>query len=163
MKTAMRNLALAGLVLLPAGIAAAGVNVTFAHPENYSDLPFTSWEREQVLADLSEHFARLAAKLPPGQDLKVEILDVDLAGRIKPLFRGAHDIRVLRGGADWPHIHLRYTLMEGEKVLSTGEEHLSNMMYLDRLNRYVSGDPLRYEKQMLDDWFKEKIAPRRPG
>jgi hypothetical protein len=25
------------------------------------------------------------------------------------------------------------------------------------LNRYPSGEPLRYEKAMLDDWFKKDI------
>lgn len=163
MKTVIRNLALAGLFLLAGASASAGVSVTFSHPENYADLPFAPWERDQVLRDLTEHFTRLAATLPPGQELKVEILDVDLAGRIRHDFRGAHEIRVLRGQADWPHIHLRYTLTQAGQVLGTGEEHLSNMMYLDRINRYVSGDPLRYEKQMIDDWFKDKIAPRHPS
>ena len=160
MKTVIRSAALAGLFLLSAGSASAGVTVTFSHPENYADLPFSPWDREQILKDLNEHFGRLSAKLPAGQDLKIEVLDVDLAGRLKPGFRGGQDIRILRGGADWPHIHLRYTLESAGQVIASGEEHLSNMMYLDRINRYASGDPLRYEKQMIDDWFKEKIASR---
>jgi hypothetical protein len=31
------------------------------------------------------------------------------------------------------------------------------MMYQQQLNRYSSGDPLRYEKRMLDDWFKKEV------
>lgn len=159
----LKKLAVASLLLLAAGSAAAGVTVRYAQPENFADLPFAPWERERVLEELDEHFARLAATLPAGQDLKVDVLDLDLAGRIQPVFGGARQLRILNGGADWPHIHLRYTVESGGKVLSSGEEHLSNMMYLDRINRYSGGDPLRYEKQMLDEWFKEKIAPRQPG
>lgn len=161
MKTVLRSMALAGLCLLSAGSASAGVTVTFSHPENYVDMPFSPTDREQVLKDLTEHFGKLAASLPPGQDLKIEILDLDLAGRLRPNFRGSgQDIRIMRGGADWPHLHLRYTLESGGQVLASGEEHLSNMNYLDRINRYASGDTLRYEKQMIDDWFKQKIVPK---
>ncbi|MES2148254.1 MAG: DUF3016 domain-containing protein [Pseudomonadota bacterium] len=163
MNSAIRSMALAWLALASAGSAMASATVTFSHPEQYADLPWSSSDREQVLKDLGQHFDKLAAKLPAGVDLKVEVLDVDLAGRIYPTFRGPSEIRVLRGGADWPQIRLRYSLEQGGKVLSSGEERLSNMMYLDRMNRYVGGDTLRYEKQMLDDWFKEKILKQFPG
>jgi hypothetical protein len=156
MNTAIRHLALAGLFLAVAGSASAAVTVTFSHPEKFSDLPFSPIEREQVLKDLGEHFASLSKKLPAGQDLKVEVLDVDLAGRIYPNIRG-RDLRIMRGGADWPHMRLRYTLEANGQVLRSGVDDLSDMAYQDRINRYSGGDPLRYEKQMIDDWFTEKI------
>ena len=159
-----RSLALAGLILLSAGSASAGVSVTFVHPETYIDMPFATQDREQVLKDLTEYFEKLSASLPAGQDLKIEVLDLDLAGRLIPNFRGTQDIRVMRGGADWPHMHLRYTLSTGGQVLRSGDEQLSDMNYLERLTsaRY-SGDPLRYEKQMIDDWFKKTITGKRPS
>ncbi|HZX26131.1 MAG TPA: DUF3016 domain-containing protein [Telluria sp.] len=48
-------------------------------------------------------------------------------------------------------------------MVASGEDRLSNMDYLMRLNIYSSGDPLRYEKQMIDDWFKSdfrRVAAR---
>lgn len=162
MKSAIKGLALASMVLMSSGSAFAGVTVTFSQPENYSDLPFASWERKNVLDDLTEHFQKLSEALPPGVDLNVEILDIDLAGRIH--HRRANEIRVLRGGADWPIIHLRYTVVHDGAVIASGEERLRDMMYLDSLrNRYSSGDPLRYEKHMIDEWFSKKIAPKRMG
>ena len=163
MNTLLKNVALAGLFLLSAGGASAGVTVAFSHPENYQDLPFAPTDREQVLKDLGEHFAWLGKDLPPGQDLKVEVMDLDMAGRIHPNFRGRSDIRILRGGADWPHMVLRYRLESNGQVIAGGEDQLSDMNYMDRINRYSDGDTLRYEKRMIDDWFKKKFLARRQG
>lgn len=162
MKTAIKGLALASMALMSAGSAFAGITVTYVQPENYSDLPFAAWERKDILDELTEHFQKLSKALPPGVDLNVEVLDIDMAGRIN--HRRAKEIRVLRGGADWPIIHLRYSVVQDGKVVSSGEERLRDMMYLDnRRNRYSSGDPLRYEKHMIDEWFSKTIAPKRIG
>ncbi len=161
MKTLIRPYALAAALLLAAGAACAGpATVTFANPDQFADMPRESSERAQVLADLTDHFGALAAKLPAGQEMKVEVLDLDLAGRNWPGIWGARDLRVLEGGADWPHIKFRYTIMQDGKVVKSGEEIVQNMDYMWRLNRYSSGDTLRYEKQMLDTWFKTLTAAR---
>jgi hypothetical protein len=68
------------------------------------------------------------------------------------------DIRVLRGGADWPTMELQYSLEQDGKVLASGTDRLSNMMYLDRMNRYTDSDTLRYEKPMVDEWFKKNFG-----
>jgi hypothetical protein len=163
MYTLCKRMALAGLFGLSAGGASAAVTVTFSHPENYRDLPFATADRERVLKDLGEYFASLGKDLPAGQDLRVEVTDLDMAGRIHPNFRGVQDLRILRGGADWPHMALRYSLESNGRVIAGGEEHLSDMTYLDRINRYSDGDTLRYEKRMIDDWFKNKFVPRKQG
>lgn len=160
MNTVLRQAAVAGLVLLSAGSAMAGATVTYAQPDKFTDVPFQSVERERVLKALTEHFDKLAAQLPPGQDLKVEILDVDLAGELRHNFRGGQDLRVLNGGADWPHMHLRYTIEQGGKVIKSGDARLADMRYQHNHHRYGDGDFLRYEKTMLDNWFKETIAAR---
>jgi Protein of unknown function (DUF3016) len=143
--------------------AAAAVSVTFLTPEKYYDMPLSPIDRERVFKELSEHFALLDKSLPPDHDLKIEVTDLDLAGRLVPNARYGQDIRVLRGGADWPHMHLRYTLSRNGQVVSSGEEELKDMAYLDRFNPYFDGENLRYEKRMIDDWFKQKFGPRRPG
>lgn len=148
-------LAATGLFLaLGAGNAGAVVTVTFTQPENYVDMPFAPWDKERVMKDLRQHFDKLGAQLPQGQDLKVEVLDIDLAGRIEPQLRFGHDIRVLRGGADWPAMQLRYSVESQGKVLKTGEKRVADMNYLwNHINKYSANEPLRYEKKMLDNWF----------
>jgi hypothetical protein len=87
------------------------------------------------------------------------VLDIDLAGRLYPR-RGGEDIRVMNGGADWPRMRLRTRWSRMARVRS-GDEQLANMNYMQRINRYWETDPLRYEKQMLDDWFDKTIVPKR--
>lgn len=151
--------AMAVLLALSAGAAAAGATVTFVQPQRFSDIPFSNADRERVLADLSGHFNKLAAKLPTGQQLTVEVLDIDLAGDTWPTHM-AQDLRILTGRADWPRMQLRYTISDAGRVVRSGEEHISDMSYLHQANRIDRQDSLRYEKKMLDDWFKERIAAR---
>ena len=164
MKTVTRNLALAAVFLLSAGSAAADVTVTFVHPEDYSDMPLAAYDRDAIIKQFSDYFAYLGKRLPAGQELKIEVLDIDLAGSVKPNFRRHSDLRVLRNRADGPQMRLRYTLESQGQVVQSGDERLTNMSYMDRIGSYASSnDPLRYEKQMIDDWFKKIVAKARPA
>lgn len=154
---------LAALALAAGSSAWAGVQVTFDKPDDYSDVPFSSRDREQVLTGLANHFTWLGKSLPPGQDLRIEITDVDLAGREDPARRGAFDVRVMTGRADWPRLRLRYTLEQHGKVIASGNAYLSDMSYLQHINRYSSNDALRYEKRMIDDWFKNTFGVKLQG
>ena len=146
---------------LTTSVAGATATVTFTQPEKYVDMPFAPWEKAVVMKNLREHFDKLGTQLPQGQDLKVEVLDIDLAGRIEPRIGMSHDIRMLKGGADWPAIQLRYRVEAQDKVLKSGEARVSDMAYLNHFNRYSANEPLRYEKRMLDDWFKKVMADER--
>lgn len=154
MKRFFRPLLLAVAIACGLGNAIATVTVTFTRPEGYTDMPFAPWDRDRVMKELQTHFDKLGAKLPQGQDLKVEVLDIDLAGRIEPQLRYGNDIRVLKGRADWPAIALRYSVESQGKVLGSGEARIDDKSYLDHFNRYSANEPLRYEKRMLDEWFK---------
>jgi hypothetical protein len=159
MKSLMQKTALAGLFALAAGSAGAAVSVTYVQPDRFSDVPFVTWEREDTLKRLTEHFTWLGTSLPPGQDLRIEITDVDLAGRAVPSARAGRDMRVLRGQADWPRIELRYAVEQDGQMLKSGEARLSDMNYINHTSRYFDGEPLRYEKSMIDDWFEKTIGP----
>jgi hypothetical protein len=150
----------AALLLVAAGAASAGtVTVKYQEPEKFMDVPSDEQDRAQVLKEFTEHFQRLGKRLPANQQLDITVTDIDLAGRVEPHRRHfIDDVRVLRGGADWPSMALTYTLEQDGKVIASGSEHLKNMMYLEGLNRYASGDLLRYEKPMIDDWFKASVA-----
>ena len=156
------KIGIAGLALVLSSGAWAGVQVQFDKPDNYTDVPFSPRDREQVLAGLADHFTWLGKSLRPGQELKIEVTDVDLAGREDPARRGAFDVRVMSGRADWPRMRLRYSLEQNGKVIACGNAYLSDMSYMQRINRYSSSDSLRYEKQMIDDWFRNTfdIKPR---
>ena len=159
MNTIFRQAALAGLCLAAAANASAGTaHVTFVQPENFSDVPFFAPDRERVLQDLRGHFDQLAARLPAGQQLDVEVTDIDLAGRIWPTRFHGQDIRIVNGGADWPHMSLRYTVTQDGKVVKSGKDELSDMAYQEHTARYGSDDTLRYEKNMLDQWFRQRIV-----
>jgi hypothetical protein len=159
MKSLTRKMALGGLFALMAASAGATTTVSYVAPDKFSDVPFVPWDREEALKDLTEHFTKLGNSLPPGQDLRIEVTDVDLAGRLIPSIRMGRDLRVMSGRADWPRIELRYAVEQDGQVLKSGEARLSDMNYLDHTTRYFDSEPLRYEKQMIDDWFAKTIGP----
>lgn len=157
MNSVFQRAALGCLLALAAGAAPAGATITFTEPDKFADVPFSSVERQRVLDDLSRYIVKLASKLPANQQLTVEVLDIDLAGQVDPHIRGRDDLRVLRGGADWPQMRLRYSLEQDGKVLKSGEERLADMNYLNRAGYLGSETSLRYEKQMLESWFRTKL------
>jgi len=144
-----------------AATASAGVTVAFVEPNKFTDMPFSPWEKDVVMKDLDQYLVKLGTKyLPSGQELAIEITDVDLAGRIR--LGTGRDIRVLTGGADWPMIELRYTLTAGGKTLDSGTQRVADMNYFQSHLNTVgrSRETLYYEKAMLNDWFKAKFAPQ---
>ena len=159
MKNVIRTLAASGLLALAAGAASAEVSVNFIEPGRFTDLPFTEWDRKEVLKELTEHFTKLGARLPPGQNLRIDVKDVDLAGRMYPSRRG-QDLRVIRDGAEWPRIDLSYAIESNGQVVRSGDAQLRDMSFMDRINRSTGSDFLRYEKRMIDDWFYTEIMPR---
>ncbi|OBV37007.1 DUF3016 domain-containing protein [Janthinobacterium psychrotolerans] len=157
MKKEIRRLLLAGAVLLASNgawaQAASNTEVRYDKPEQFMDVSFDQHKREEVLTELTRHFEKLGATLPAGQQLKIVVKDIDLAGRENPALRTANDIRVMTGGADWPRISLSYVLEQDGKVIGSADAQLSDMAYLTHMNRYASGERLRYEKRMIDEWF----------
>ena len=157
------TLALSSLALLAGTALAASTTVTYVKPDNFTDMPRYQPEQERVMRAFTAHFQSLADKLPASQALAISVTNIDLAGRIDMMRRmGNDDIRILNGGADWPRIELHYALTENGQVLSSGDEQIADMMYLQRINRYASGEPLRYEKAMLDDWFYKTFPAAKP-
>lgn len=161
MKSVIGKVALAGLLALGAGAASAGVTVNYVESDKFSDLPFAQWERKEVLDDVAAFFAELGKSLPAGQDLTVEVTDIDLAGREYPNTRGARDLRILKGGADWPVMTLRYTLSANGQVVKSGDAKLSDMNYLHRASRLSDNDRLRFEKRMIEEWFNKTILQKK--
>ena len=141
---------------------AGTVTVSFVNAPGFSDAGATRWDEGADLRALARHLEALGQRhLPPEQVLRVEILDVDLAGTVRPSRQAGRDLRIVRGGADWPRISLRYTLEVSGKPLLSGEEWLADMNYSHGFVGDRGSDPLHYEKNMLDVWFKARFVERR--
>ncbi|MDN4051634.1 DUF3016 domain-containing protein [Massilia sp. YIM B02763] len=155
MKRALLVLAL----LLAQGVADAAVTVHFVAPERFTDLPRTPAQRQQVLDDIADHFRRLGEGLGPRQDLVIDVLDIDLAGRERPGTPSFDSVRIMDGIGDRPQLRLRYLLTDDGKEVARGEAELSDPGYRERVGTYGGMESLPYEKQMIDDWWR-KTMPR---
>ncbi|MCK0207158.1 DUF3016 domain-containing protein [Starkeya koreensis] len=149
-----------GAVLLLAPAAQAAGAVTFVAPQNYRDgnLGWGPVDQRLTLEGLERIFRNAAAKrLPAGYEIDVAVLDVDLAGKIDPVRARTGELRVMRQDT-WPSMTLRYTLRRGGKVIVRGEETLRAMNYLMDPVAIRSTEPLRFEKAMVNDWFRTRFA-----
>ena len=154
------------LRILLAAVAAAAMPsyattvVTFTDPDRYTDVANERWETQSTLDALGAHIKRLGDKyIAPDDTLRVEVLDIDLAGWAKFAGRGPNQVRIARGGADFPQMKLRYTL-ESRGGTRSGEETISDPTYLNHGSRIGSSEPFYYEKRMLDDWFRSTFGER---
>ncbi|MEO6945626.1 MAG: DUF3016 domain-containing protein, partial [Nitrobacter sp.] len=88
---------LAVLILAP-GASFAGVKVRFVNPERYSDAgSFDAGGRDATLSALRAHIEKLGARrLAPGQNLTIDVLNIDLAGENEPRGRTLSDVRIVR-------------------------------------------------------------------
>jgi len=133
--------------------AAAGVTVTF--PEaGPTDAGQTRLETQRATSDIARHLEALGARhLKPGQNLRIEVLDLNLGGRVKP--QPGSDARVARAG-EWPQIRVRYELEIPGEPVRKGEEVISDREYLRGPNNDWSA--LGREKRMLEEWFRARFV-----
>jgi hypothetical protein len=154
-----RTRMLLGSSIAAAALAASAgtVDIIFVNTSAYWDAGTTAWDETANLKDLGMHLQRLAERqLPADQVLKVEVLQMDLAGTVQP-FHGAQPVRVIQGGADWPKMLMRYSLSAGGKVITSGQEWVTDMDYLHGLANRGDSVSLFYEKRMLNNWFKKRF------
>ena len=109
---------------------------------------------KRVAAALTE---RADAVLAPGQDMKIEVQDIDLAGDPHPLGGRMDMIRVIKP-LYRPAMKFSYAVTQDGKTVREGRAELQDMGFMDHFNRYFRDDPLYYEKPMLDKWFEEQFG-----
>ena len=154
----MRFIGVGLIVVLASGAAHAAADVTFKNVDRYIDATFQHPRSDKNLREVQDGirklFSVLADKyLPPGQSLEVEVTDIDLAGRIEPSF-GDGDIRIMQG-VSWPRLRFTYAVMEKGAVVGRGQADIHDSDYLNGFNTSASGDHLRYERELLSDWFRK--------
>jgi hypothetical protein len=147
----------------PTGAPPGAVSVSWSDPaqfaearESHADTPAA---REAWLSALARHLAeKAAAVLPEDEKLEVRITDVKRAGGFEP-WRGpqASNLRVVRDVYP-PRIDLDFQRVAADgRVLQTGSRQLRDVTFLMRPPRY-SGDPLRFEKVLVDDWVAKEFG-----
>ena len=147
------------LMAVGASASAGTVQVDFIAPTDFADAGATLADAEANRNTLMHYLQSLGERyLAPGETLKVDVLDIDLAGTVRPSRRAHGDLRITRGSADYPRIKLRYSLISGDKVVRSGEETVRDLNYLGHTTNYANGEPLRFEKRMLADWFKARFV-----
>ena len=156
-------------VLLSAAAAAfialplhAAVTVSYGDPDLFTDAGDRNSDPRKVMLTLERYFKELGDRYLPAQsNLKIEVLDLDRAGR--PYMNLPTEIRIITGRADMPCIVLNYTLETDNKVLPSRRERICDPDYLRLLEpQYDEHDPLVYEKRMLEQWFRQRFAKTIP-
>jgi hypothetical protein len=164
----LRALSAAGaLAMMVSAPAIASVSVAFVEPEHYTDLrqhdfSYGSRQRETILNRLRAHFEKLGARhLSENQSLSIEVLNIDLAGRYEPFLFDNYDGRLV-DRVTWPSMTMRYVFTENGSEVMSAEERVADMSFLENRTIRYSTDSLRFEKQMLDDWFVKRFVQRKP-
>jgi len=156
---------LAAFSLWSTAVLAANVDVEFVDPDSFTDGGGRGGVRdvpakEVVLREIRGHLEGLGARnLAANQVLKIAVLDIDLAGRRAILGSGTDDVRIYEELTP-PRIRLRFTLEEDGRTAVSGEDKLSDPLYLKSPSRAAGSDPLRFERAMLTKWFMARIVNR---
>ena len=163
--TRIRGVALCGLLLsLPSIGQETPVQVRYVDSENFADVGNHRFSDERVRAayldQLRGHLVkRAAALLTPGEQLSVSITEVDMAGEFEPWRPPLGDARIVKDIYP-PRIDLAFRLASGDgKVVKEGARELRDPAFLAGANLYP-GDPLRYEKALVDRWLEQELKGR---
>lgn len=137
------------------------VTLQYISPEKFTDISRTHYGPPDsgYLDQLQQHFVKKAATyLAPGQQLKVDVSDIDMAGGFEPwVMPATPDLRIVRDIYP-PRITLHYELRDAQgMVLEQGEARLSNLAYLFNV-RPDTTDTMRHEKALLDDWLRKLFS-----
>lgn len=107
--------------------------------------------RERTFKYFEEHFAKLAATLPTDNTLKIDVVDVDLAGDTH--IGGINRTRIVRHMYS-PRMNLSYQLLDADgTVIQSDNVVIKDMNFMSGSNLKYRNRSLGYEKKMLDDWF----------
>ena len=156
----------------PRDIQAGTVSVTTANPSTFTPAPGEVAESKAARAAwveaLCEHIAdKIAASLPDGERVEVRISDIRRVAAMPGAGRTSSSSSSSSsepGGQDVvpPRIVLSFKRLSPKgKVLQTASRTLQDSSLQLKGRRYT-GDKLRYEKALVDDWVsKDFVAPAR--
>ena len=150
------------------------VEIEWKEYKEYSDIRPSNDSRERFAKNtfkrIEKYMVRLMKDLPEDQTLSLVVTDLDLAGRVqfggtpislRPGFArfdsATNDIRVI-DRADFPAMEFSYELTDASgNVIRSGNADLKDLGFQDRIVAVPRSDRLRYEKQMLREWFYKEF------
>jgi hypothetical protein len=149
-----------GLVAIASCSAGAAVTVEYGDPDRFTDAGDRNTDPVKVMKALANHLKALGDReLPQGTDVRIEVLDLDRAGR--PRLNLPTELRVMTGRADPPCAELRYTVTVQGKAGETKRERVCDPDYLGSVRGpEAEHDPLVYEKAMLARWFRRRFVTK---
>lgn len=158
------RVAIAAAAVAGAPAMAATAQVEFDHPEKFTDAgrPHLLNDAKSNLGILKQHIVEEAAKtMPADQALDITVTDVDLAGAFEPWQPISREVRIVKDIYP-PRIDLRFRLTRADgSLVKEGTRTLRDPGFLMGTKGF-SGDALRYEKVMLDEWMEREFgAPER--
>jgi hypothetical protein len=131
--------------------------------ETRNNAPNRGWLRpDEWMQSLGDRLRKTADRiLPAGQQLRVHVDDISLAGRFEPVHRpGQQDMRVMKEGY-WPWMNLHFVLLAADgTTIREGDAKLGDGSYLRRAVAADPNDPLRYDKRMIDEWLRREFGPK---
>ncbi len=153
---------LAAGALQAAGSPAGRTEVVFDHPDKFTDVKDsyfpTDKGRDAILGNIRAYLVeRTEPMLPAGYKLTINFTNIDLAGDFEP-WRGAQfdDVRIVKAIYP-PAFKFTYTVTDPSgRVVRQGSEDIRDLSFQMRVTIDLS-DPLRYEKDILDDWARSKL------
>ncbi|WP_335903590.1 DUF3016 domain-containing protein [Shewanella algae] len=140
------------------------VKIEWQSPKDFRDIKSASELQSRYEKRLFDTLTKtldkdVSSSLKDNQKLELTVTDVDLAGDVRPTFGAtANDIRVVKNVYP-PKISFSYRLLEGDQVVVAGDEKLTDMQFLDHVDR-INSDSFRYEERMLKDWFQKTLKPK---
>jgi Protein of unknown function (DUF3016) len=149
----------------PRSLPAEGtVAVSWNDPAKFSELRGSGnrseAERGDWVTDIARYLRQRAEKkLPSDERLEVTITDIRRAGNFEP-WRGIEyrDVRILRE-LYWPRIAIEFKRTRADgSVVAEGQRVLSDPSYLGSASFAGEGDPLRYEKALIDRWVRRELV-----
>jgi hypothetical protein len=166
-RTTMKTSTLVTALGLFAGVLSAepvaAVTVNFVDTDNFTDFSdsysFPDRGRVGYVEDLSDYIAsRAAKKLPAGLTLQVVVTDIDMAGEFEPWRSSSgRDVRIIKDLYP-PRIDLSFRIVDASgAVVAEGNRKLRDMSFMFT-GRALDGDPLKYEKRLLDRWIAKELG-----
>jgi len=161
-------------------VNAAAVEIEWVKPDSYKDIENGVMGKGafkfKVFKAINKTLTELAEQLPEQQVLHIKIHDIDLAGEVVEKINGRQ--RIIKQ-SQFPQLKFTYKLFEalpvaeesedsGNKeknedeygaLLKAGGVNLKSLNFWD-IRETIEKGFLRYEKNMLENWFAFTFLPR---
>jgi hypothetical protein len=140
------------------------ISVIFVEPQKFTDVKQNSWgDNSPELLDQIQRFMCDTGEscVSAGLHLEIKVTDITLAGQFEP-WHGSQfdDVRIVR--SIYPpcfKLDFRLTNEKGD-VVKEGTREITDLTFQMR-SAWPLSDPLRYEKDMMRDWFSQEFGRAR--